>query len=148
MSRVRGRCITRDSRRRACDSSKSSRGQARHYRSRSQSGAYGSSRRWHASASGGFLTTLKATTQETAAQDSGARCEFYDLVKDSLAKAGTKASSTWVTASKVTARKRPKLFPVRDSEVCKLLGMQDLGDRENDWCVFRELMLDSEIQNC
>lgn len=84
--------------------------------------------------------------EETTAQDFGAMSEFYDLVKESLAKAGTKFPNAWVTASKIAARKRPELFPVRDSKVCELLGIQKLGDREKDWYVFRELMLDSEIQ--
>lgn len=84
--------------------------------------------------------------EDTTAQHFGVMCEFYDLVKESLAKAGTKFSNAWVTASKITARKRPELFPVRDSKVCELLGIQKLGDREKDWYVFRDLMLDPQIR--
>lgn len=84
--------------------------------------------------------------EETSAKDFAAMCEFYDLVKESLAKAGTKFPNAWVTASKIAARKRPELFPVRDRKVCGLLGIQKLGDRAKDWYVFRELMLDPKVR--
>lgn len=83
--------------------------------------------------------------EETTKQDFAPMCEFYDLVKSSLAQAGTKTSNPWVTASKITARKRPDLFPVRDRVVCQFLGIQKLGDRAADWWVFRELMNDDRI---
>lgn len=71
---------------------------------------------------------------------------FYDLVKSLLAKADTKSSNPWVTASKIVARKRPKLYPVRDRVVCDFLGISRLNDRAKDWVVFRELMRDEEIR--
>ena len=83
--------------------------------------------------------------EETTVEDFGAMCSFYDLVKESLARAGTKTSNPWVTASKITARKRPDLFPVRDSVVCKFLGINRLGDRAKDWMVFRSLLRDEEV---
>lgn len=73
-------------------------------------------------------------------------CAFYDRVKENLAKAGTKSSNAWVTASKLTARKRPDLFPVRDSVVCNFLGISGLNDRELDWRVFQHLLSAEEIK--
>lgn len=84
--------------------------------------------------------------ESTTAADFASMCEFYDLVKASLARADTASSNPWVTASKITARKRPDLYPVRDRVVCKYLGIQNLNDREKDWYVFRELLRDQEIQ--
>lgn len=84
--------------------------------------------------------------ENTVERDFPAMEEFYDLVKSLLVKADTKSSNAWVTASKITARKRPALFPVRDNVVCKLLGINRLGDRAKDWVVFRELMRDEEIR--
>lgn len=83
--------------------------------------------------------------EETTAQDFDAMRLFYDLVKDSLARAGVRSSNPWVTASKITARKRPDLFPVRDSVVCGFLGIDRLGDRAKDWMVFRNLLHDDEV---
>ncbi len=84
--------------------------------------------------------------ESTTAIDFAPMCEFYDLVKASLAQSGTVSSNPWVTASKITARKRPDLYPVRDRVVCKYLGIQNLNDRARDWYVFRELLRDEEIQ--
>ncbi|GAA2745327.1 hypothetical protein GCM10009868_26390 [Terrabacter aerolatus] len=70
---------------------------------------------------------------------------FYRHVKKALAKARVENSNPWVTASKLCARKRPDLFPVRDNVVCELLGLLPKGDYQVDWQVFRHLMADSEI---
>ena len=43
--------------------------------------------------------------------------ELYEAVKAALAPVGVRASDRWVTASKICARKRPDLFPVRDDVV-------------------------------
>ena len=76
-----------------------------------------------------------------------AMCDFYDPVKDSLAQAGTKSSNPWVTASKITARKRPDLFPVRDNVVCDFLGISSLRDRALDWRVFQSLIRQDDIND-
>jgi hypothetical protein len=60
------------------------------------------------------------------------------------------ASNPWVTAAKLCARKRPRLFPVRDNVVCKGLGLfgtsrRRLGDRRVDWQVFACLMRDRDL---
>lgn len=85
--------------------------------------------------------------EDTVEQDFLSMGSFYDLVKSLLAKADTKSSNSWVTASKIAARKRPELFPVRDRVVCELLGINRLGDRAKDWVVFRELMRDDEVRS-
>lgn len=83
--------------------------------------------------------------EEVTAEDFDAMCSFYDLVKASLAQAGVRSSNPWVTASKITARKRPDLFPVRDGVVCGFLGIERLQDRAKDWMVFRNLLRDDEV---
>jgi len=49
----------------------------------------------------------------------------------------------------LTARKRPDLFPVRDSVVCGYLGL-DKGRKQNyevDWQVFRRLLQDDGVRS-
>ncbi|MGO1259377.1 MAG: DUF6308 family protein [Brachybacterium sp.] len=71
---------------------------------------------------------------------------FYLVVKESLTKAKTtRKSGAWVTASKIAARKRPRLFPVRDTVVTTLLGTRKAADYFTDWIVFRHLMNDAGI---
>lgn len=70
--------------------------------------------------------------------------EFYELVKSSLHKVGNATSNAWVTASKICARKRPHLFPVRDNDVMKVLGLK--GNYPDDWPVFAALMADEELK--
>lgn len=51
----------------------------------------------------------------------------------------------WVAASKLCARKRPRLFPVRDSLVTRrLLGVGQ--DRRVDWLVYQHLITDGDVQ--
>ena len=50
-----------------------------------------------------------------------------------------------MTASKLCARKRPDLFPVRDRKVCGYLGLSQLADYQVDWQVFRSLVTDPAI---
>lgn len=51
----------------------------------------------------------------------------------------------WVAASKLCARKRPRLFPVRDSLVTRaLLGVGE--DRRVDWLVYQHLITDTEVR--
>jgi hypothetical protein len=71
---------------------------------------------------------------------------FYRHVKQALAKAGVENSNPWVTASKLCARKRPDLFPVRDNVVCQLLGLLPKGNYQVDWQVFGHLMSDADIR--
>ena len=71
---------------------------------------------------------------------------FYGHVKRALAKAGVENSNPWVTASKLCARKRPDLFPVRDNVVCQLLGLLPKGNYQVDWLVFRHLISDADVR--
>lgn len=70
---------------------------------------------------------------------------FYGHVKKALARAGSANSNPWVTASKLCARKRPDLFPVRDNVVCELLGLLPNGKYRVDWQVFQHLMCDAGV---
>lgn len=72
-----------------------------------------------------------------------AMSELYELVKSSLHKVTHATSNAWVTASKICARKRPHLFPVRDNDVMKVLGLK--GSYPDDWPVFSALMADEEL---
>ncbi len=72
---------------------------------------------------------------------------FYLHVKHNLAKANVKKSNAWVVASKLCARKRPDLFPVRDNVVCRLLDIQRANNFRVDWLVFASLMSDQDVRD-
>ena len=68
-------------------------------------------------------------------------------LKQVLSPADVKNPNPWVTASKLCARKRPDLFPVRDNVVCKYLGLiEPKGNYEVDWQVFRHVIQDNAIR--
>lgn len=48
--------------------------------------------------------------------------DLYSAVKTMLPALGKRDTNQWVMASKLCARKRPLLFPVRDSQVCRYLA--------------------------
>src|SRR4051812_29206016 len=53
--------------------------------------------------------------------------------------------NAWVTASKLCARKRPRLFPVRDRVVT--VNRLKLGhDALLDWAAYRQIMTNAEVQ--
>jgi hypothetical protein len=62
-----------------------------------------------------------------------AMAAFYVQVKATLGR------DPWVTASKICARKRPRLFPVRDKRVRLLLDLYRHQDYTIDWQVFGHL---------
>ena len=67
------------------------------------------------------------------------------VVKRALsAEESVRNPNAWVTASKLCARKRPDLFPVRDKEVCDYLGFPSL-EFQVDWQIFRSLIGDPDI---
>ncbi|MGK5441427.1 DUF6308 family protein [Micromonospora sp. URMC 105] len=68
---------------------------------------------------------------------------LYEDVKRALASPRTAKSDPWVTASKLCARKRPSLLPVRDRKVRELLGIPPRSDHRHDWLIHRGLMRDS-----
>jgi hypothetical protein len=65
--------------------------------------------------------------------------DLYEAVKSTLGR------DPWVTTSKLCARKRPGLYPVRDELVRKLLDVLQYGNYQIDWQIFRAIMLDHEI---
>lgn len=71
---------------------------------------------------------------------------FYRSVKAALSLSSSKDPNPWVTASKLCARKRFDLFPVRDRNVCEHLGILRLDDYRKDWQVFRALIQDPDIR--
>ncbi|WP_343901369.1 DUF6308 family protein, partial [Nocardioides aquaticus] len=48
--------------------------------------------------------------------------DLYTAIRTMLPALGKRDTNQWVMASKTCARKRPMLFPVRDSQVCKYLA--------------------------
>lgn len=73
---------------------------------------------------------------------------LYGAVKAALSDPSTTNPNAWVTASKLCARKRPELFPVRDNLVCIHLGLLPKGKRGDyqvDWQVFRALIGDRRV---
>ncbi len=65
--------------------------------------------------------------------------QLYAEVKGKLGK------DPWVSASKVCARKRPRLFPVRDKRVRMLLGLYRHRDYTIDWQVFSHVMRQPDV---
>lgn len=81
----------------------------------------------------------------TVPDEADTMAALYNLIKRSLRRAGKGASYAWVTASKICARKRPHLFPVRDSVVVEVLDLA--GDYDKDWPVFAAIIGDEELRN-
>jgi hypothetical protein len=77
-----------------------------------------------------LLNALPPTLTITASLDATAleqMWKLHDLFR-TLLTTDTKDSNHWVFAAKLCARKRPNLFPVRDSQVCGYLsGWKPLG---------------------
>ena len=76
-----------------------------------------------------------------------AMADLHNACKHALSLTTVAESNPWVTASKLCARKRPDLFPVRDSVVCDLLELS--GRRQNyevDWQVYRRIIQDEGVR--
>jgi hypothetical protein len=74
-----------------------------------------------------------------------AMAELHEALKSLLSPSYVTVKNPWVTASKLCARKRPDLFPVRDSVVCTMLG---LGlNYQVDWQVFRSIIQDQDVRS-
>jgi hypothetical protein len=74
-----------------------------------------------------------------------AMASLYEEVKRALSAASVKRPDAWVTASKLCARKRPNLYPVRDRDVRDHLGLSVFRNYQVDWQIFRSLMRDDGI---
>lgn len=83
---------------------------------------------------------LEAVDPEITATSMAA---LYELVKVCLRRAGAETGNAWVTASKICARKRPQLFPVRDNAVLELLGLPKTYPV--DWPAFQALVSDEAL---
>lgn len=81
----------------------------------------------------------------STALTSMAELTLYEAVKRALSADTVRTPNAWVTASKLCARKRPDLYPVRDKEVCDYLGLTELRNYQVDWQVFRNLIGDPDI---
>ena len=73
-----------------------------------------------------------------------AMADLHEALKSCLSPAHVRSKNPWVTASKLCARKRPDLFPVRDSVVCGVLGLGH--NYQVDWQVFRRLIQDDSVR--
>lgn len=71
---------------------------------------------------------------------------LYREVKPALSKTRSTHRNRWVTASKLCARKRPDLFPVRDRVVLGYLGLLDASNYQVDWMVFRHLIQQRDVR--
>lgn len=72
---------------------------------------------------------------------------LYGQVKPALSQSDVHDKNAWVTASKLCARKRPDLFPVRDRIVCQYLGLLNDGNYQVDWQVFRYLISQRDVRD-
>lgn len=81
-----------------------------------------------------------ADTESLAAMN-----ELYLAVLDAVAPPGSQRGDRWVVASKLCARKRPDLFPIRDAGAQQLFGTTDEADHRVDWQLFRHVIADHTV---
>lgn len=91
----------------------------------------------------------KVPEDVTLANASNAQLEagwrFHGATLAALSEPRATNSKKWVTAAKLTARKRPLLIPVRDEKVTKSLGDVFWEDGRAYWLVMRELTSDPHV---
>ncbi|NYI42673.1 DUF6308 family protein [Demequina lutea] len=68
-------------------------------------------------------------------------------LKEALAPYGANKSNCWVTASKISARKRPLLIPVRDNVVGRALGPAALKSAGVYWQLMADALRDTAVQD-
>ncbi|QSB14188.1 hypothetical protein JQS43_22140 [Natronosporangium hydrolyticum] len=93
---------------------------------------------------------LRNTPEDVRLEDATAAAleaaaTLYMAVRAALKGADARAADGWVRATKLCARKRPYLIPVRDTTVRKLLNLEQYRNYEIDWQVYRCLLRDSQI---
>lgn len=88
----------------------------------------------------------KTTLAEATADDLVDGFAFHAAVKTAIANPRAKKSNPWVTASKIAARKRPHLLPVRDNVVGNLLGKRAVKFAGVYYQLMRALLLDPEVK--
>ncbi len=92
----------------------------------------------------GHHLSLDANLSLADAASLEAMAAFHRALKPALSATESATANPCVTVSKLSARKRPDLFPVRDSVVCALLGIGK--NYEVDWQVYRRLLQDDDIR--
>lgn len=85
------------------------------------------------------------TLADATASTLEAMAIFYEATRRAMREPRAKASDPWVTTTKLTARKRPHLIPVRDTLVRKVLGLARLRDYRVEWLVLRDLVNDPVV---
>ena len=81
-------------------------------------------------------------------EDSAGTADSHFALEPAASPTQAANANPWVTTSKLTARERADLFPVRDSVVSKVLGLS--GRKQNfevDWQVHRSLLQDEGIRS-
>jgi len=92
----------------------------------------------------GLVRSLSAVSQtwnlaKASAMQLETAAAFYTDLKAVLGK------NPWVVTSKLAARKRPNLIPVRDKVVVNELGLSN-RDFRTDWLVFQQLLKNNDVE--
>lgn len=95
--------------------------------------------------SAGFRSLPNLSIENAEDADLHVMYAFYKEVKKALKRYEAKSSNAWVTASKLVARKRPDLFPVRDRKVNGYLSLGKMETVVQEYAVYRHLMSDPEV---
>ena len=93
----------------------------------------------------GVLELLRSLPVDARLETAGANvltaaADLYQAFRGAL------GTNPWVTASKLAARKRPGLLPVRDSVVIDVLGLGPRNSSQRDWHLIRHLMLNDDVR--
>lgn len=89
---------------------------------------------------------LDVALADAAATDLVAAYALHEATRDALKNPYVKGNSNpWVTASKLTARKRPHLIPVRDNVVGNAFGPEATKRASVYWLTMRALLRDREV---
>lgn len=86
------------------------------------------------------VTLASATTSDLVAMEN-----FYEAARRAMVEPRAKTSNPWVTATKLTARKRPDLIPVRDNLVRDVLGLASFRNYRIEWQAMRTIVNDQAV---
>ncbi len=93
-------------------------------------------------------TTPNVDLAGASDEDLCAASDLYRSIHAALGTPDAARADPWVTASKLAARKRPRLIPVRDRLVRELLGTQPPHSFRADWLLYRAIASDKTIMDC
>lgn len=80
--------------------------------------------------------------------DLTAAWDLVEAIRSALADPTTSTrSDPWVTTAKLAARKRPRILPVRDTKVRRLLGLEAQRDGHLEIQAMRSLVTDPEVMD-